>query len=57
VGDGPQDVECGRACGATTIGVKGGLATLERLIAAKPTRLIASLDELPDTVAELNAMT
>jgi phosphoglycolate phosphatase len=57
VGDGPQDVECGRACGATTIGVKGGLATLERLIAAKPNRLIASLDELPDTVAELNAMT
>jgi phosphoglycolate phosphatase len=54
VGDGPQDVECGRTAGAKTIGVKGGIAALERLIFAAPDRLIDSLYDLPKAVASLN---
>jgi 2-phosphoglycolate phosphatase len=47
VGDGPQDVEAGRRAGCRTIGVEGGFLPLERLIAAQPDVLIASLAELP----------
>lgn len=47
VGDGPQDVECGRSAGALTVGVGGGIADLERLMASRPDWFIASLHELP----------
>ena len=47
VGDGPQDVECGRAVGARTVGVEGGIIPSERLVAARPDALIPSLAELP----------
>jgi 2-phosphoglycolate phosphatase len=50
VGDGPQDVECGRAAGARTVGVLGGIAAPERLLAAKPDAVIDSLAELPALV-------
>jgi phosphoglycolate phosphatase len=47
VGDGPQDVECGHAVGARTVGLEGGFLPLERLLAARPHALLASLAELP----------
>jgi 2-phosphoglycolate phosphatase len=46
VGDGPQDVECGRAAGAYTVAVAGGFASAERLRAARPDALINGLPEL-----------
>lgn len=53
VGDGPQDIECGRAVGAFTIGVRGGIAAPERLIASGPDLVLASLWELPEAIARL----
>lgn len=53
VGDGPQDVECGRAVGAYTVGVKGGVLPLERLLASNPDTLLDSLHELPPLVRRL----
>jgi phosphoglycolate phosphatase len=47
VGDGPQDIESGRAAGARTIGVEGGILPRERLVAAGPEIVIASLADLP----------
>lgn len=55
VGDGPQDVECGRNANAFTVGVAGGIAAPERLQASRPDRLITSLAELPTVVAEFAA--
>ncbi len=51
VGDGPQDVECGRAVGARTVGVEGGIVPIQRLVNARPDELIPCLDELPALVA------
>jgi phosphoglycolate phosphatase len=53
VGDGPQDVLSGRAAGAYTVGVRGGIQAFERLAASKPDRMIDSLAELPTIVREL----
>jgi 2-phosphoglycolate phosphatase len=50
VGDGGQDVECGRAAGAFTIAVLGGFASEAVLRAACPDRIIASLVDLPALV-------
>lgn len=50
VGDGPQDVMAGRNCGARTVAVEGGFTTRERLLAANPDVLIASLAGLPAVV-------
>lgn len=47
VGDGPQDVECGRAAGARTVGVLGGIAPHERLLESRPDLVLSSLAELP----------
>jgi phosphoglycolate phosphatase len=54
VGDGVQDVECGRAAGARTVAVLGGFGSEEKLSAARPDRLIATLFELPGALAELS---
>jgi phosphoglycolate phosphatase len=54
VGDGPQDIECGRAAGARTIGVKGGVLPLERLLSARPDVLLDTLHELPAYIASLS---
>jgi 2-phosphoglycolate phosphatase len=54
VGDGPQDIECGRNAGAMTVGVKGGIASLERLVESRPDFTIDSLLELPRLVHEIN---
>ena len=51
VGDGPQDVECGQAVGARTVGVLGGFAEEARLAAARPDRIIHGLSELPSVIA------
>lgn len=53
VGDGPQDIECGRAAGARTVGVKGGVLPLERLLSARPDVLLETLHELPAFLASL----
>ena len=50
VGDGPQDVESGRAAGAVTVGVRGGIQPFERLLESAPDELIDHLDELPNLV-------
>ncbi len=57
VGDGPQDIDCGRAAGAFTIGVLGGIAVPERLMASNPDLVLTSLWELPDAIARLSAST
>jgi 2-phosphoglycolate phosphatase len=54
VGDGPQDVECGRRAGAHTVGVRGGIAAQERLTASQPDCLIDSLYDLTEVVRSLN---
>jgi len=55
VGDGPQDIECGRAVAAITIGVRGGIAVPERLMASGPDLVLESLWELPEAIGRLNA--
>jgi len=55
VGDGPQDIECGHAVGAFAIGVHGGIAAPERLLAANPDLVLASLGDLPEAIARLEA--
>jgi 2-phosphoglycolate phosphatase len=51
VGDGPQDVEAGRRAGCRTVGVEGGFLPPERLLAARPDVVIASLVELPEVLS------
>ena len=46
VGDGPQDILEGRAAGARTVAVLGGMASDERLLAAAPDAVLATLEEL-----------
>lgn len=53
VGDGAQDVLAGRAAGAITVGVRGGIQGTERLLAARPDHVIDSLHELAPLVARL----
>lgn len=53
VGDGPQDVLSGRAAGAYTVGVRGGIQPFERLAAAEPHAVIDTLAELPALVSRL----
>jgi phosphoglycolate phosphatase len=51
VGDGPQDILCARAANALSIGVKGGIADVDRLIDARPDHLLESMFELPAVIA------
>jgi phosphoglycolate phosphatase len=53
VGDGPQAVLSGRAAGARTIGVRGGIQAFERLAAASPDLVIDTLAELTDALSRL----
>jgi 2-phosphoglycolate phosphatase len=55
VGDGPQDVLAGRAAGAFTVGVRGGIQAYERLQAASPDTIIDTLAELPEVVSRLTS--
>jgi phosphoglycolate phosphatase len=54
VGDGPQDILSGRAAGAFTVGVRGGIQAEERLLSAEPHEMIDSLAELPALIERLN---
>jgi 2-phosphoglycolate phosphatase len=52
VGDGPQDVECARAAGARSIGIREAIIVpLEKLRAAGPDRLVP-LAEVPEVIRE-----
>jgi phosphoglycolate phosphatase len=53
VGDGPQDVLSGRAAGALTIGVRGGIQAFERLAASAPDLMIDTLAELPAAIEQV----
>jgi len=53
VGDGPQDVLSGRAAGAYTVGVRGGIQAFARLEAAAPDAMIETLAELPELISRL----
>jgi phosphoglycolate phosphatase len=53
VGDGPQDVLSGRAAGAYTVGVRGGIQSFERLAAAEPHAMLDTLADLPALVSRL----
>ena len=53
VGDGPQDIEAGKSVGAFTIGVRGGIAAPERLLASDPDLVLHSLWELPEAITRL----
>jgi phosphoglycolate phosphatase len=53
VGDGPQDVEAGKRAGSFTIGVRGGIASPERLLASDPDLVLHSLWELPAAITRL----
>lgn len=55
VGDGPQDIESGRAAGAFTVGVRGGIQAIERLLASQPDLLLDTLEELPSALARPSA--
>lgn len=55
VGDGPQDIACGRAVGAFTVGIQGGLLPHDRLLRAGPDTLLGSLEELPALIRRLSA--
>jgi phosphoglycolate phosphatase len=50
VGDGPQDIACGKAAGARTVGVRGPIVPIERLAANEPDALLGSMHELPDLI-------
>ncbi|HEV8549219.1 MAG TPA: HAD-IA family hydrolase [Polyangiaceae bacterium] len=47
VGDGPQDIQAGRAAGARTVAVLGGMAAQDRVLAAEPDAVLETLEELP----------
>ncbi len=46
IGDGPQDIEAGKAVGAHTVGVRGGLLPEEYLEASAPDVILHDLREL-----------
>lgn len=54
IGDGPQDVLAARAAGVRSVGVKGGILELERLVGSNPDHLLESLEELLPLLATLN---
>jgi phosphoglycolate phosphatase len=55
VGDGAQDILAGRAARAITVGVRGGIQPVERLLAAQPDHVLESLHGLASLVSALRA--
>jgi phosphoglycolate phosphatase len=55
VGDGLQDIESGRAAGALTVGVRGGIQSIELLAASRPDLLLDTLADLPAALARLRS--
>ena len=54
IGDGPQDIEAGRAAGCFTVGVPG-IAERERLVASAPDLLCESMVELAAVMRRVRA--
>ena len=54
VGDAPEDIEMARRAGAHAVGVLGPFPTAERIRAAKPDVLLASIRELPKYLRSLH---
>lgn len=54
VGDAPQDIQCGHAAGAWSVGVEGGILPREDLVAAGPDAMIR-LGELPQLIERWRA--
>ncbi len=52
VGDGPQDVECGRRAGAITVGIPGPFLPRSRLLASRPDILLEQISQLPDAIRQ-----
>lgn len=46
IGDGPQDIECGKAAGAITVGVTYGIRPVTEVLASHPDHLVDSLGEV-----------
>jgi phosphoglycolate phosphatase len=46
IGDGPQDIECGRAAGAITVGVTYGIRPVAEVLASHPDHLVDSLSRV-----------
>jgi 2-phosphoglycolate phosphatase len=46
VGDGPQDIECARACGVRSVGVVFGMKTPAAMLAAKPDHVVTRFADL-----------
>jgi 2-phosphoglycolate phosphatase len=57
VGDASQDIECGRRAGARTVAVAGGMGHPERLLAAGPDVVIATMADLPSAIARFGIQT
>lgn len=53
IGDGPQDVGVGKAVGAVTIGVRGGLLPESQLEAAAPDLILPTLESLSQALLDL----
>lgn len=53
VGDGPQDIGAGKAAGAFTVAVLGGIADHDAVRAAKPDLVVSSLRDVISSVARL----
>lgn len=53
IGDGPQDVGAGKAAGAFTVAILGGIADHDAVRAAKPDLVLGSLQELVSTLSAL----
>jgi HAD superfamily hydrolase (TIGR01549 family) len=54
VGDAPEDIEMARRAGAHAVGVLGPFPTAERIRAAKPNVLLASIRDLPQYLRTLH---
>lgn len=53
VGDGPQDIGAGKAVGCITVGIRGGLLPLERLMESNPDHLLDTLSDFLPWLDEL----
>jgi len=57
VGDGPQDILCGKSIGARTIAVTSGYSHEAILRELRPTMLVYDLEALPDILTRWNNST
>ncbi len=53
IGDTPEEVRIARALGIRVISISGGMASRDRLVAAKPDKLTSSINQIITAVEEL----